>query len=60
MGVPENVNFPLLYVVKYPYVGGWVVQKSLKIPVRNIKMVPKLHTTKNKLVANIQSQQQLI
>ena len=38
VGVPENCNFPLLYVVKYPCVGGWVVQKSLKTPLRNIKM----------------------
>ena len=40
MGGPENVNFPLLYLVKFPYVGGWVVQKSLKTPLRNIKMAP--------------------
>ena len=40
MGGPENGNFPLLYVVKCPYVGGWVVQKSLKTPLRNIKMAP--------------------
>ena len=32
---PENGNFPLLYL------GGWVVQKSLKTPLRNIKMAPK-------------------
>ena len=25
------------------YVGGWVVQKSLKTPLRNIKMVPNQH-----------------
>ena len=25
---------------KCPYVGGWVVQKSLKTPLRNIKMAP--------------------
>ena len=42
MGGPENGNFPLLYVVKCPYVGGWVVQKSLKTPLRNIKMAPNL------------------
>ena len=42
MGGPENGNFPLLYVVKCPYVGGWVVQKSLKTPLRNIKMAPYL------------------
>ena len=40
MGDPEYGNFPLLYVVKYAYVGGWVVQKSLKTPLRNIKMAP--------------------
>ena len=40
MGGPENGNFPLLYVVKSPYLGGWVVQKSLKTPLRNIKMAP--------------------
>ena len=40
MGGPENDNFCLLYVVKGPYVGGWVVQKSLKTPLRNIKMDP--------------------
>ena len=40
MGGPENGNFPLLYVVKCPYVGGWVAQKSLKTPLRNIKMAP--------------------
>ena len=37
-------NFPLLYVVKMSYIGGWVVQKSLKTPLRNIKMAPnQLH-----------------
>ena len=40
MGGPESGNFPLLYVVKCPHVGGWVVQKSLKTPLRNIKMAP--------------------
>ena len=39
-GGPENGNFPLLYVVKCPYVGWWVVQKSLKTPLSNIKMAP--------------------
>ena len=42
MGGPENGNLPLLYVVKCPYVGGWVVQKSLKAPLRNIKMAPNI------------------
>ena len=40
MGSPENGNFPLLCVVKMLYLGGWVVQKSLKTPLRNIKMAP--------------------
>ena len=35
----ENGNFPLLYLVKCPYIGGWVVQKSLT-PLRNKKMAP--------------------
>ena len=39
MGGPENGNFPLLYVVEMS-LRGWVVQKSLKTPLRNIKMVP--------------------
>ena len=39
MGGAENGNFPLLYVVKMSL--GWVVQKSLKTPLRNIKMAPK-------------------
>ena len=42
MGGPENGNFPLLYVVKSPYAGGWVVQKSLKTPLRSIEMAPKV------------------
>ena len=41
VGGTEYGNFPLLYVVKCPYVGGLVVQKSLKTPLRNIKMAPK-------------------
>ena len=45
MGGPENGNFPLLYVVKMSYVGGWVVQKILNTPLRNIKMAPN-HETK--------------
>ena len=40
MGGPEDGYFPLLYVVKMSYIGGWVVQKSLKTPLRNIKMAP--------------------
>ena len=40
MGGPENGNYPLLYVVKCPYVGGWVVQKRLKTPLHNIKIAP--------------------
>ena len=42
MGGPENGNFPLLYVVKMSLQGGWVVQKSLKTPLCNIKMAPKV------------------
>ena len=34
---PENGNFPLLYVVKMS-LRRWVVQKSLKTPLHNIKM----------------------
>ena len=45
MGGPENCYFPLIYVVKCPDVGGWVVQKSLKTPLRNIKMAPKMKST---------------
>ena len=40
MGGPENGIFPLLYVVKislHRWVGG---SKSLKAPLRNIKMAP--------------------
>ena len=40
MGGPENGNFPLLYVMKMSLHRGWVVLKSLKTPLRNIKMVP--------------------
>ena len=43
MGGPEKGNFPLLYVIKMSlrrWLGGWVVPKSLKTPLRNIKMVP--------------------
>ena len=39
VGGPENGNFPLLYVVKMS-LRRWVVQKSLKTPLRNIKMAP--------------------
>ena len=39
MGGPENGNFHLLYVVKMA-LRRWVVQKSLKTPLRNIKMAP--------------------
>ena len=42
MGGPENRKFPLLYVVKMSLIGGWVAQKSLKTPLRNIKMAPNL------------------
>ena len=39
MGGPENGYFLLLYVVKMS-LRRWVVQKSLKTPLRNIKMAP--------------------
>ena len=41
MGGPENGNFPLFYVVKMS-LHRWVVQKSLKTPLRNIKMAPNI------------------
>ena len=44
MGGPENGNFPLLYVVKMS-LPRLVVQKSLKTPLRNIKMAPKIAQT---------------
>ena len=31
-----------IYYGAIPYVGGWVVQKSLKTPLRNIKMATNL------------------
>ena len=31
----------LFILGKCPYVGGWVVQKSLKTPLHDIKMAPK-------------------
>ena len=42
MGGPENGNFPFTLCSEnvLKYVGGWVVQKSLKKPLRNIKMAP--------------------
>ena len=36
VGGPENGNFPLLYVMKCPYVGGWMVLKSLNTHLRDI------------------------
>ena len=39
MDGPENGSFSLLYVVKMS-LRGWVVQKSLKTPLHNIKMAP--------------------
>ena len=39
MDGPEYGNFTLLYVVKMS-LRGWVVQKSLKTPLRTIKMTP--------------------
>ena len=46
MDGPENGNFPLRYVVKCPYVGGCMIQKSLKTPLRNIKMAPHVAARK--------------
>ena len=40
MAGPENGNLPLLYVIKMSLPRGWVVLKSLKTPLRNIKMGP--------------------
>ena len=40
MGGLEKGNFPLLYVVNMSLCRWWVVQKSLKTPLRNIKMDP--------------------
>ena len=40
MGGPKNCNFPLLYVMKISLHRGWVVLKSLKTPLGNIKMAP--------------------
>ena len=37
---PENGNFPLLYIMEMSLCSRWVVLKSLKTPLRNIKMVP--------------------
>ena len=48
VGGPENGNFPLLYVVKMSLRIGWVVLKSLKTPLRNIKMAPYHHHFKLK------------
>jgi hypothetical protein len=39
LGRQENGNFPLLYVVKMSF-GGYMVKKSLKTPLRNIKVAP--------------------
>ena len=41
MGGPENGKFPLLFVIKMSLHREWVVLKSLKTPLRNIKMAPK-------------------
>ena len=41
MGGPENGIFPLLYVMKMSLHMGWVVLKSLKTPLHNIKMAPE-------------------
>ena len=44
MGGQKNGNFPLLYVMKMSLQWRWVVQKSLKSPLRNIKMAPYIMT----------------
>ena len=46
MGGPENGSLPLLHVVKCPYVGGWVVQKSHKTPLPNITSTKGISSTK--------------
>ena len=40
VGGPEFGNFPSLYVMKISLCREWVVLKSLKTPLRNIKMAP--------------------
>ena len=47
VGGPENGNLPLLYVVKMS-LHRWVVQKSLKTPLRSIKMAPDMNESKVK------------
>ena len=49
MGGSENGNFPLLYVMKMSLHRGWVVVKSLKTTLRNIKMAPYVVCTDNSL-----------
>ena len=45
VGGIENGNFSLLYVKKMSFHKGWMVLKSLKTPLRNIKMAPYvIHT----------------
>ena len=39
--------FPYFMKRKCPYVGEWVVQKSLKIPLRNIKIATKRKKVRN-------------
>ena len=41
-GWSRKWQFPLLYVMKTSLRRGWVVLKSLKTPLRNIKMAPYL------------------
>ena len=60
MGSPEYDNFPLLYVVKCPYVGGWVVLKRLKTPLRNIKMAPNGLPTCLEVSEGVASQDMLL
>ena len=46
MAGPENGNFPLLYVMEMSLRRGWVVLKSLKTPLRNIKTAPTAEVDK--------------
>ena len=42
MGGPENGNFPILYVMKMSLRRELVALKSLKTPLRKVKMAPNL------------------
>ena len=45
-GGPENGN----YVIKMSVRRGWLVLKSLKTPLRYIKMVPNCRNKKNRFI----------